>query len=451
MPTNEWFGQTSCGAAKHWRSHIGIAHHHIRLLQQHHNAALAPSGDPSMNTDYRDARESPPDLLAHYQYLIEISQQLSSTLDLAELLRKITAAAEQLTNTEASSILLYDPQKNALRFEVTSNLNPNQTEAIVVPIEGSIAGWIFQHGEPRVIEDVTQEPSYFGGVADTVEITTRNLLGVPMRTHNKVIGVLEALNKRDGRPFDAQDIKTLTTLAGQAAIAIENARLFQQSDFIAEMVHELRTPLVALKASTSLLLRPELPETNRIDTIHTMRAETDRLIRMTSDFLDLARMESGRAHLNMAPFDLTPLIKESVAIISHQAADRNIAIDYEDNDFTVRGDRAKIKQVVLNLLTNAIKYNREQGRIMISTQHSPDHEQPYVEIAVADTGLGISEEYQKNMFQKFFRVADSEGYAQGTGLGLAIAKHIIEAHEGRIWLESEAGKGSTFFITLPHA
>lgn len=389
------------------------------------------------------------DLVAHYEYLIEISQQLNSTLDLAELLRKIAAAAEELTNTEASSIMLHDPQTDALRFEVTSNLNPNQTESIIVPIEGSIAGWIFQHGEPRVIEDVSKEPTYFGGVADQVAFQTRNLLGVPMRAHTRVIGVLEAVNKRDTRRFDEQDIKTLTILASQAAIAIENARLFQQSDFIAEMVHELRTPLVALKASTSLLLRPDLPDNRQQETILTMRSETERLIQMTSDFLDLARMESGRAHLDMTSFQLGQLISECVEIVRPQANDRDISIHISPEDFTLLGDRGKIKQVVLNLLTNAIKYNHEHGTITISGQMSTEHEQPFVEIAVADTGLGISKEHQKNMFQKFYRVADSEGYAQGTGLGLAIARHIIEAHNGRIWLESEQGEGSTFFIALP--
>jgi signal transduction histidine kinase len=301
-----------------------------------------------------------------------------------------------------------------------------------------------------VIQDVTKDNSHFRGVGDTVDITTQSLLGVPMRAHDKMIGVLEALNKRGGAHFDEQDIKTLTTLASQAAIAIENARLFQQSDFIAEMVHELRTPLVALKASTTLLLRPDLPEEKREDTILTMRGETERLIRMTSEFLDLARMESGRAHLIIADFDLVSLLKECVDIVSHQASEKNIEVGYDEHDFLVSGDRGKVKQVLLNLLTNAIKYNRENGSIRVSSQHSDNAEgKRYVEIAVTDTGLGIAKDDQKNMFQKFYRVAHSEDYARGTGLGLAIAKHIIEAHEGAIWLESEQGVGSTFFITLP--
>ncbi len=402
-----------------------------------------------MTSKNTDSTTNNGDLLAHYEHLMEISQQLNSTLDIATLLRKIISAAEELTNTEASSILLIDPQTGDLRFEITSNLNPNETESIIVPMEGSTAGWIVKHGEPRVIQDVSQEESHNKNVDETLEFKTRNLLGVPMRAHNKVIGVLEALNKRDGGRFNEQDIKTLTTLASQAAIAIENARLFQQSDFIAEMVHELRTPLAALKASTTLLLRPNLPQEKREDIIVTMQGETERLIRMTSDFLDLARLESGRSHLDITAFDVKKLIIESIDVVRQQAIDKNVNIDIHGEQLVASGDRGKIKQVLLNLFTNAIKYNREGGNINVGIQQVQGRDKLMTEISVADSGYGISKENQKNMFQKFYRVADTSGYTQGTGLGLAIAKHIVEAHGGNIWLESEQGVGSTFFVTLP--
>jgi signal transduction histidine kinase len=389
------------------------------------------------------------DLLAHYEFLIEISQQLNSTLDLSSLLRKIISAAQKLTNTEAASIMLLDSQTGDLRFEITSNLNARDTEAIVIPMEGSTAGWIVRHGEPRVIEDVSQEPSHYTGVDNHLEFHTRNLLGVPMRAHDRVIGVLQALNKSEGERFTSQDVKTLSALASQAAVAIENARLFQQSDFIAEMVHELRTPLAALQASTSLLLRPNLPQEQHREIIETLRGETQRLIRMTSDFLDLARMESGRTHLDIAPFDLQKLIRESAEVVKMQAAERDIAVEIDCIPGEIEGDRGKIKQVLLNLLTNGVKYNREGGVLRITTEPYQQNGVDGVLIAVHDSGYGISAEDQKNMFQKFYRVADTAGFTQGTGLGLAIAKHIIEAHQGEIWLESEPEVGSTFLIALP--
>ncbi|MDX2160552.1 MAG: ATP-binding protein [bacterium] len=390
--------------------------------------------------------------LRRYERIIEISQQLNSMRDHVTLLRMIIAAAHELTNTEAVSILLLDPVTGELRFEQASNAN-NITvmQDIIVPIEGSIAGWVVTHGEGRVIEDVSQEPSFFKQVDDELEFTTRNMLAVPLRTHNKVIGALEAINKRDGTRFTDEDVRLLNTLAGQAAIAIENARLFQQSDFMSEMVHELRTPLAAIKTSVALLLRPDLPFEKRDDIVYTMQGETERLIRLTSEFLDLARLESGRVRLELAPFELGKLVNESIEVIETQAAARGITIERNLGAYAVNADRGKIKQVLLNLLTNAVKYNRDYGTIIVSSYRTTAYDEPFIQLQVADSGYGISKENQKQMFQKFFRVNDSANAVSGTGLGLAIAKHIIEAHGGTIWLESEPGIGSSFFITLPEA
>jgi signal transduction histidine kinase len=390
-------------------------------------------------------------IISRYERLMEISRQLNSTLDLASLLRKIISSAKELTNTEAASIMLIDPSTGELRFEIASNIKPHQMDKIVVPMEGSIAGWVVTHGEPRVIEDVTKEPGWSRRVDDTIEFHTRNLLGVPMRAHSKIIGTLQAVNKIAPETFDENDVNTLTTLASQAAIAIENARLFQQSDFIAEMVHELRTPLAALKASTVLLLRPDLPEAKRSDIIATMQSETERLIRLTSDFLDLARLESGRTRLDLAKFDLSKLILESADVVLPQANDKGVTLSTDGTTFTVNADRGKVKQVLLNLLTNAIKYNKPNGEIHVGTRETTANDHPYVEVSVKDTGYGMSPEHKKHMFEKFYRVADTAGFTQGTGLGLAIAKGIIEAHGGNIWLDSEQGVGSTFYITLPLA
>jgi signal transduction histidine kinase len=392
------------------------------------------------------------ELLAHYERIIAISQQLNSTYDHRDLLQKIISAAKELTHSEAASIMLVDSFTGELRFEISSNIKAHEMEEIIIPMEHSIAGWIVTHGEPRVIEDASQNPDHFKGVGKKIGFQTRNLLGVPMRTHTKVIGVLQTLNKRNNEAFNADDINTLTTLASQAATAIENARLFQQSDFIAEMVHELRTPLAALKASTSLLLRPDLPGERREEIITTMQGETQRLIRLTSEFLDVARWESGRERIQAEPFDVHKLIIESAEVVLPQANEKGISVTIDEIPYTVNADRGKTKQVLLNLLTNAIKYNRENGQIFIGASvNTKNYDQPFIELAIADTGYGISKENQKHMFQKFYRVADTAGFTQGTGLGLALIKHIIEAHGGHIWLESEEGVGSTFFFTLPSA
>lgn len=388
-------------------------------------------------------------LVARYQRIIEISQQLTSTLDHIVLLERIIDAAIELTNSESASLLLIDSATGELRFEYAANMDTYVMENIIVPMDGSIAGWVVTHGEARVIQDVKHEPSFFKSVDDLIDFQTRNVLAVPLRTHKKVIGALEAVNKRNGARYNDDDIKIMNILAVQAAIAIENARLFQQSDFMAEMVHELRQPLAALKTSAKLLQRENLAEDSRSKIVEMIQQETDRLTQMTSDFLDLARLESGRMRLELTRFEVAQLAEECLEIVMPQAEARALTISTELQPLQVEGDRGKMKQVLLNLLTNAIKYNRDNGEIIIRVQTGYRLGDPCVEISVTDTGHGISRDDQKQMFTKFYRVAETANSVQGTGLGLAIAKRIVEAHNGQIWVESELGIGSTFTFTLP--
>lgn len=388
-------------------------------------------------------------LMARYERLMEISRQLNSTLDLGALLGHIVRAATELTGTEEASILLIDPATGELRFEAASNLTRAEMEAIPVPLEGSLGGWVATHGEPLLVADARSDSRWFRDVDKTIQFKTRNLLAVPMQIHNKIIGVLEAINKKDDQPWTSDDVNTLTALSSQAAIAIQNARLFQQSDFIAEMVHELRTPLAGLRASIALLLRPTLPDERRHDIMETMQQETERLTAMTNDFLDLARLESGRTRLDMRRFELERLLWECAEVVRQQASERQIAITIHECPYVVTADRDKIKQVLLNLLTNAIKYNRQGGAITCGAQmRTTGSGVPKIVVSVQDTGHGISEEDQKRVFDKFFRIADTAGYTTGTGLGLAIARRIIEAHGCEMGLVSELGAGTTFYFTL---
>jgi signal transduction histidine kinase len=390
-------------------------------------------------------------LMTRYERLMEISRQLNSMLDLGALLKRILEAATELTETEQASILLVDPNTGELHFEASSNLTRAEMEAIPVPLTGSLAGWVVTHGEPVLVPDVRSDSRWFNRVEKTTKFITHNLLAVPMNLQNKPIGVVETINKRGDQPWTDDDVNTLSALANQAATAIQNARLFQQSDFIAEMVHELRTPLAALKASTALLMRPTLAENMRDEIVQTMQDETERLAALTTDFLDLARLESGRSRLEAEVFDLYDLMQESLGLIAPRATERDIRIELFGEHCPVNADRNKIKQVILNLLTNATKYNVEHGTIVCSVQpHSDLQVSGCALVSVRDTGHGISEEDQKHVFDKFFRVAATAHEVTGTGLGLSIARRIVEAHGGEMWLESELGVGTTFYFTLPN-
>ncbi len=381
-----------------------------------------------------------------YRRLIDIARDLASTLDLDTLLNRIVRAAEDITDAEAASILLYDDVAHELYFQVATNLDQPTMRGLVVPIEGSIAGWIVTNRKPVRIADVHQDPRYFSNIESATQFTTRSLLGVPLITKEKVVGVLEVLNKKEGE-FTETDENLLSVLGAQAAVAIENTRLFQQSDLISEFVHELRTPLASISTAAYLLLRPEISREQHDQIVRNIHSETLRLNALASAFLDLARLESGRVQFQYSEFNVADLLAECKDIMQSKASENRIRVIIEaaDNLPPLHADREKIKQVIMNLLSNAIKYNRPNGSVILRAE--ADHES--TRIIVQDTGIGIPEDALPHLFEKFFRVREVEGKVTGTGLGLSICKQIVQGHGGRIEVKSKLGVGTEFTVILP--
>jgi signal transduction histidine kinase len=394
----------------------------------------------------RSAIRNYPQLVKRYARLLEVSVDLASTLDLDVLLQHVVDAAKELTESEATSLLLYDQATRHLHFEAATGALFGGGDRIVVPMENSIAGWVFSRGEPLHVEDALADTRFYREVDLLTQFETRSVLCVPLRTQDKSIGVIEAINKMKGG-FQEEDLRLLQSLASQAAIAIENTRLFQQSDLVAEMVHELRTPLASLTAAAHLLKRTELPEDQRGRLADTVYREVFRLNEMATDFLELARLESGRGRLVREPVHLGGLIQECLEVIRPQAEAEGVTIESEaePTHSPVAGDRNRLKQVFLNLLTNAIKYNHAGGTVRV--QISLDKDETVT--CITDTGRGIPPESLPHIFERFYRVPDPGRSVGGTGLGLAIARRIAEAHHGTITVESEVGKGSTFCVRLP--
>lgn len=384
--------------------------------------------------------------LDSYLRLIEISRDLASTLDLDTLLDDIVRASADITHAEAASILLYDDTSRQLYFQVATNIDEPTMRGLVVPLEKSIAGWIVTNRKSVRIDDAHKDLRFFGDVEQTVGFPTKSLLGIPLITKNKVVGVLEVINKKRGR-FTDPDESMLTVLGAQAAVAIENARLFQQSDLIAEFVHELRTPLASLSTATYLLLRPEMSREQRDQIVNNIHNETLRLNSLASSFLDLARLESGRVQFRKTRFSVADLLYECRDVMMTKAQETNvqIRIDVPNDMPLMEADRDKMKQVILNLVSNAIKYNRPNGSVIVTGNYS-DTEQS---INVQDTGIGIPEESLPHLFQKFYRVREHEGKASGTGLGLSICKQIVQGHNGRLEVKSKMGVGTSFTVHIP--
>lgn len=389
-------------------------------------------------------------LLKRYQHIIELSRQLNAVLELPLVLDLSVRAAREITDSNDSSILLVDRKSGDLYFEAAAGAKKEEIQRFVVPMDSSIAGWVVRHGESVVIDDAQQDERHFQESDRQIAFTTHSLLAVPLIVKGRTIGVLETLNKVDSQSYDEDDVYLLMTMANQVAVAIENAYLFQQSDLISEMVHELRTPLTAILAYADMLLGSPVSEEQRVQFLETIRSEAQRLSEMTNDFLDLARLSSGRARLARSAIDLSRIVRTAAAVVRPQAEERGIRLSVHAPDDLppVCGDERRLHQVVLNLMSNAIKYNRPHGSVAV-TVGIDGEDASCLCVTVEDTGRGIPEQNLEHLFERFYRVADAEGYAHGTGLGLSIAKQIIEYHGGEIKVESQVDVGSTFSITVP--
>lgn len=396
------------------------------------------------------------------QRLLEISLALNSTLALKPLLDEILLATCEIVNSEAASILLYMPNTDELRF-VASNTPFDSHEVLMgvtVPMHGSVAGQIARENRPIIIQDAASDERIYRPIDVRLGFHTRSLLGVPMHIKGNVIGVLEALNKRDGL-WTSDDARYATILASHAAVAIQNARQAEalrkayaelnkldklKTDFIAIASHELRTPLSVILGYASFLKEEAQGETSELATAVMNSALQLRSI--IEDMTNLRFLHQGAlepAYEDVSAAQVARIALNELQALA-QAKGQRLLVDLSQ-DATIRVDRAKIGMALVNVLNNAIKFTPQGGEIRISLERRP-HE---IWIRVADNGVGIPPDLLDKIFDEFFQVEDHMTRRHnGMGIGLAIARGMVEAQRGRIWAESSGkGRGSTFTIALP--
>jgi signal transduction histidine kinase len=400
------------------------------------------------------------DQLARLERLVALGRLLNATLELEPLLALIIGNAAQMVGAEAASILLEDRQTGELRFVAATSADADELAAISVPMDNSIAGAIFRSGEPRIIHDVRDgAASHYAGVDHATHFATRSLLGVPLQMRGHTLGVLEAVNKREGR-FTESDVNTLQILAGQAAVALHNARLVTdlreanrrlskidklKSNFISVASHELRTPLGLVLGYAHLINQEATGE---------LREQADLLCRgalrlqeITESLTNLNYLESGHRPLEMEPTVLQALIQTVAEEWRPLVAAKQQLLCTALPSTPVRAivDQEALITALNNLLHNASKFTPPGGTIEITLYEHLGK----VALSVSDTGIGIPDEDLSRIFERFYQVEDHMTRRfGGLGLGLSVVRRIVELHSGHVWAESTVGEGSRFIMTL---
>ncbi|HEX6528592.1 MAG TPA: ATP-binding protein [Burkholderiales bacterium] len=292
----------------------------------------------------------------------------------------------------------------------------------------------------------------------------RSILHAPMIREGTVIGVIHVTRTEPG-PFTEREIELLKTFADQAVIAIENVRLFKEiqdksaqlevanqhkSEFLANMSHELRTPLNAIIGFSEVLTERMFGEVNekQLEYLKDIHESGRHLLSLINDILDLSKIEAGRMELELATFSVPGALGNAVTLIRERAQRHGIALALEVDERLGNfvGDERKFKQIMLILLSIAVKFTPDGGRVEVCAKKLDGH----LEVEVRDTGIGIAPDDQALVFEEFRQVGrDGARKAEGTGLGLALTKRFVELHGGSIGLQSEPGKGSNFRFTLP--
>jgi len=413
---------------------------------------------------FNETREALEQQKASGEVLAAIS---SSIADTAPVFEKILTRCERLFEGRMAVINLIG-EDGLVRLAAYHGPGRDKLEEIYpFPVDASSAtGWVVIHDRVLHIADIEREPDVPPRAREGWRaMGVRATMAAPMTWEGKGIGSIVVARENPGR-FSDKEIALLKTFADQAAIAIQNARLFREiqqksreleiasqhkSEFLANMSHELRTPLNAIIGFSEVLLERMFGELNekQDDYLKDIHSSGRHLLSLINDILDLSKVEAGRMELEPARFDVPTAIGNAMTLVRERAQRHGIAlgVDVAPDVGEIVADERKFKQILLNLLTNAVKFTPDGGRVDVLARRAGDA----LEVAVRDTGIGIAKEDRQAVFEEFRQVGRHYTNKQeGTGLGLALTKRFVELHGGTIRLESEPGKGSTFAFTIPY-
>jgi signal transduction histidine kinase len=403
---------------------------------------------------------SSPDYSQILKELHTVLQRLRSAAELDQTLQQLVIAAATLTDSEAGSILRYDPDSNRLLFVAAPWFQQGPHKQVSIPVEGSMAGWAFSNRETLVVQNTETDPRHFRAVDLATNFKTTSLLAVPLIFQGGATGVLEVLNKANNAHYTEVDVTILELLASYISLALllyypkpqaesaldeitELNRL--RKNIIAITSHELRTPL-GLILGHATFLREMINEEFR-EPMDVIINNAIRLKEIVEDLTDVDNYESGLARLRKRPVAISRMVLEILSSFKGMASSKNITLQSEvAEDPVIEIDENKMTVAISNLLRNALTFTDSGGEVNVKVELIPG----YVQVTVQDTGIGIPAKDLQNVFERFYQIESHLTRRHGgMGLGLSVAKSMVEMHGGRIWAESVEGRGSKFFVNLP--
>jgi two-component system sensor histidine kinase/response regulator len=416
--------------------------------------------------------------------LQRLARTISTSLEESQIFKKISAAYLEELGFEKACGFLWDDKENKFILHLNIGYLEDEIQTIKSQISLDKDIYLYLIKSERTVSSISlQLESGFNKdkINPIFKVSSFVISSVLPKEGNK--GFLFVGRESTDVAITEGDEELVTILANQIGQAVENARLFEKSwrtqqelerkveertreltfaleevqkinkrksDFISSVSHELRTPLTSIKGYAAILIAEKLghlPPAVK-ERLEKINSHSDELVHMVNDLLDIARIEAGKTTMNIEPQDLKSMIDSICDLILIQCKNKNIelATDIKKDIPYVLADRTQIKRVFINLLGNAVKFTPENGKITIRVNTKDS----MVQIEISDTGVGIPVDALSKIFEEFYRVDNSiNQQVKGTGLGLSLVKHIIEAHNGKIWVESKVGVGSTFIFTLP--
>ncbi|HLZ88161.1 MAG TPA: PAS domain S-box protein [Puia sp.] len=392
------------------------------------------------------------------ELLLSATKVISAQLDLQTLLQKVTDIVTQLAGAEYGAFFYnrVDAAGEVYMLHTLSGAPREAFERLGMPRNTAVFQKTFNGEGILRSDDITKDPRYGHNAPHTGmpegHLPVVSYLAVPVNAPTgQTIGGL-FLGHSKPAMFKEKHEQLLSSIAAQAGVAIENAKLYEaikqlnsrKDEFIGVAGHELRTPITTIKGYLQLLEDQAAEGLQKEFTEKALR-QVNKLNRLITDLLDVSKIQAGRLEYNMMACFLLPLVRESVDTVRQIHTSHRIDTEFPPEDIIVTADGVKIEQVIINFLTNAIKYSPEGSRISLCIKK----EERRVVVAVRDWGIGIAPQHQANIFHRYYRVNASEHAIGGLGIGLYISREIVERHGGSIWVESEERKGSVFYFSLP--